>query len=105
MKLTDKDISILKSLAYDKAYNLGARTCRSLSERGGKKHYAQWAMPSLRRLELRGFVCKAEPNRYNDITWKITDAGLERLALTKGQPAYRHLFDQKAGSPPDAGTV
>jgi repressor of nif and glnA expression len=93
MSTTQKDRNILQFLAARRSNGCKAPTCRLISEAAGKS-YAQWAMKALRRLEQRGFVAKSRPDSFNNIYWKITDAGLERLALDTGDNNYRLLFEQ-----------
>lgn len=101
MRHTEKDDQILIHLGTRAVLHMGPMTCRQLSE-FFKKTYVQWAMPSLRRLELRGFVRKADQKRFNDIAWEITDAGLERLTLDHNAPVYRLFAQQASGATPRA---
>ena len=96
--LTKKEQDILSHLGFRAVFTVPPVTCREISRNCAPQRNASWAMRSLRTLELRKFVEKADPNRYNDITWRITDAGLERLARDKGNDGYRGAMRGTGGA-------
>jgi len=97
--LTDRQFRVLKQLGAYAIFDLPGQTCRQVSMDTFGSHQP-WTMKTLRWLELRKFVEKARPDQFNNIRWKITDAGLERLARDTGNETYRDPQRTTGGTAP-----
>lgn len=97
--LTDRQVKILRYLGCRAVLDLPPETCREISTTEFGR-YQTWALRDLRALELRKFVDKARPDQFNNIRWKITDAGLERLTRDTGNQHYRGAQRRTGGTPP-----
>lgn len=99
MKHTEKDNRILRYLALTAFRGLPAPTARQIRDAVCDRDVVTtWAGPSLRRMHLQGYVKPASKGRLRNITWKITDDGLERLTRDNNAELRRLLFEQTPGT-------